>query len=696
MAMQHVEPVNNPSVHNNSIPQNTVNSASSWWQRIVLGVIIALSLFLNFFRLGQNQYGDITSAVNNYYAAAIKSMSMNWHNFFFAAFDPQGFLAIDKPPLGFWIQVLSVRIFGFSPWSLLLPEALAGIGAVILLYMLVRRVFGVSTGLIAALVLALMPISVVTSRNNTIDSLLILTLLFAAWALSIAAEKGSVRWLLVSALLVGLGFNIKMLEAYLILPPFIFVYLFSAPKRLRIRILHLALAGIVLLLVSFSWITVVDLVPAAQRPYVSSTQSDSELELALGYNGLSRVLGIGSTSSATGSHAGTTTPAVNATSLLVIFGIAVVGQPGPLRLINPLLGGQIGWLLLFAIFSLIGLWRWKWPRQQLTPYQQGVFLWSIWFLTLLLFFSIALFDHPYYMVTFSPAIAALVGIGSVAMYRAYRTQTGWRSWLLPVALFATAVLQGVILADFPRWEYFLTPIIVGLSLLIAALLLVARLAPRVARIILACPFVAAGLLVLLIVPTVWAMLPLWSGTDTINPVAGPPQPIGILGSIVHAFIPEDMSVQPELKHYLLQHQGQARYLVATINAPTAAPFILDTDQSALTLGGYNGFDQILSVQQVKTLVQQGEVRFFLLPSFAQLQFNNVSPRTLKIIQGILQSGGTHGAAIMQPLISQWVSTHCSLVSRTVAELGTSGTNDTVSMGSGSTLPAQLFDCASLH
>ena len=694
--MQYIEPESTALVQANSSNQNAINQVNALWQNVVFGVIIALSLFLNFFRLGQNQYADITTAVNSYYAVAVKSMAMNWHNFFFAAFDPQGFLAIDKPPLGFWIQVVSVHIFGFSPWSLLLPEALAGVGSVVVLYMLVRRVFGANAGLIAALALALTPISVVTSRNNTIDSLLILTLLFAAWALSIAAETGSWRWLLVSALLVGLGFNIKMLEAYLILPPFVRVYLCSAPRRLRIRILHLVLAGIVLLIVSFSWITIVDLTPAAQRPYVSSTQHDSELELALGYNGLSRVLGIGGTNNAASSHAGTAASTVNATSLLVIFGIAVVGLPGPLRLINPLLGGQIGWLLLFAIFSLIGLWRWKWPRQQLTPYQQGVFLWICWFITLLLFFSSALFDHPYYMVTFSPAIAALVGIGAVAMYRAYRTQTGWRSWLLPVALFATALLQGVILAAFPRWGHVLTPIVVGLGLLIAALLLVARLTPRLSRIVLAGPFVSSGLVILLIMPAIWSMLPLWSGTDTINPVAGPPQPVGILGIIVHAFIPESVSVQPELKQYLLEHEGQARYLVATVNAPTAAPFILDTGKSAIALGGYNGFDQILSVQQVETLVQQGQLRFFLLPTFAHLQFDNVSPHMLKIIQGILQPSSLHGAALLQPAISSWVSAHCTLVSRNVAEPGTAGTNDTVSMGSGSTLPTQLFDCASLH
>ena len=248
---------------------------------------------MNLFQLGQNQFADITTGVNSYYAAAVQSMALNWHNFFFAAFDPHGFLAIDKPPLGFWIQVLSTRIFGFSAWSLLLPEALAGVGSVAVLYVLVRRVFGPVAGLIAALALALTPISVITSRNNTIDSLLALVLLLAAWALSIAAETGRLRWLLLSALLVGLGFNIKMLEAFVVLPAFALVYLLSAPRSLRMRLLHLALAGVVLLVVSGAWITIVDSTPASQRPYIISTEHDSELELALGYNGVNRAFGVG-------------------------------------------------------------------------------------------------------------------------------------------------------------------------------------------------------------------------------------------------------------------------------------------------------------------------------------------------------------------------------------------------------------------
>ena len=215
----------------------------------------------------------------------------NWHNFFFAAYDPGGFVTIDKPPVGFWFEVASAKLFGFNSFSILLPQALAGVLSVLLLYYLVQRHFGVVAGLLAALALALSPISIVTNRNETIDSTLALALLIGAWAVLRAAETGKLRWLLLSAVIVGIGFNIKMLEAYLVVPAFGLLYLLAAPKSIWMRIGHLALAGLVLLAVSFSWIAAVDLTPASQRPYVDSTQDNSELSLALGYNGIERLLG---------------------------------------------------------------------------------------------------------------------------------------------------------------------------------------------------------------------------------------------------------------------------------------------------------------------------------------------------------------------------------------------------------------------
>src|SRR5579883_2207230 len=192
------------------------------WQWPALAGVLAVAAALNLIALGREGYA------NGYYAAAVRSMLQSWHNFFFVAFDPGGFVTVDKPPLGFWIQTASAKLFGFHGWTILLPEALAGVASVAVLFFVVRRVFGPVAGLLAALALALTPISVATNRNNTIDSLLVLTVLLAAWAVLKATESGRLRWLVLGMALVGLGFNIKTLEAFLVLPALVLVYLLAA------------------------------------------------------------------------------------------------------------------------------------------------------------------------------------------------------------------------------------------------------------------------------------------------------------------------------------------------------------------------------------------------------------------------------------------------------------------------------------
>src|SRR5207302_9075349 len=268
--------------------QPTMSSKNGWappWRWLALAGVMLISIFMNFYQLGQNGFGTL------YYASAIRSMLDSWHNFFFASFDPGGFVTIDKPPLGFWLQTASAKILGFTPFSIFLPQALAGVLSVLLLYHLVRRHFGAVAGLLAALALAISPISVLTNRNNTIDSTLVLVMLLGAWAVLRAAESGKLRWLLLCAVFVGLGFNIKMLEAYLVVPAYGLLYLLAAPRSIWARIGQLALAALLMLTISLSWAVAVDLTPAANRPYVGSSQNNSEISLSLGYNGIQRLIG---------------------------------------------------------------------------------------------------------------------------------------------------------------------------------------------------------------------------------------------------------------------------------------------------------------------------------------------------------------------------------------------------------------------
>ncbi len=210
-----------------------------------LCLIILLSSILNISNLKIEEYA------NQYYAAGVKSMTMSLKNFFFVSFDPAGFVSIDKPPVGFWIQAISAKIFGFSGWSIILPQALAGVISVGLLYYTINRVFGKTAGLIAALCLSITPIFVAASRNNTIDNLLVLTSILSCLLISIAAERGSLKYLLLSLAFVGIGFNIKMLEAYMILPAIYLTYILTKSISIKKRIQHLTLGTVMLVAVSF-------------------------------------------------------------------------------------------------------------------------------------------------------------------------------------------------------------------------------------------------------------------------------------------------------------------------------------------------------------------------------------------------------------------------------------------------------------
>jgi len=255
-------------------------------ERITLVLIAMLSALLNFVNLGIEGYS------NQYYAVAVKSMLLNWKNFFFIALDPAGFVSVDKPPFGYWIQTISARIFGFSGWSILLPQALAGVLSVIVIYYIVKRSFGSRAGLISALCLAITPVFVAVSRNNTVDNQLVLALLLACWAVSIAAEKGKLWYLLLCMVLIGIGFNIKMLQAYMILPAIYTLYLFSNSISLPKRIVHLLVGTVVLAGVSLSWALVVDSIPASERPYVGCSSNNTVMELITGHNGAERLGGI--------------------------------------------------------------------------------------------------------------------------------------------------------------------------------------------------------------------------------------------------------------------------------------------------------------------------------------------------------------------------------------------------------------------
>jgi 4-amino-4-deoxy-L-arabinose transferase-like glycosyltransferase len=722
--------------------QNKENSAL--WSRIALGAIALISIFMNFFQLGQNGYGNL------YYAAGVRSMGDSLHNFFFVSFDPGGFVTIDKPPLGFWLQVISTKIFGFTAFSIFFPQAVCGVLAVILLYYLVRRHFGIIAGLLAALVLALSPISVVTNRNNTIDGTLALALLLAAWAVIHAAETGKLRWLLLSALFVGIGFNIKMSEAYLVVPALGLTYLLCAPRHIWTRVWHLALALLVMLLISLSWAAAVDLTPVAQHPYVGSTQNNSEISLAFGYNGLNR-LHIGNTgpgragggrgttgnttnntrsSSSQNGNTGSGTTSGNsgnsqnvANQLEEALGAGFrAGAGSPLALFSSSMGGQIGWLIPFALLAIVAL---AWQRRfhfQKDRQQLGLILWGFWLLTMAIFFTLDGSFHQYYMTEMAPGLSAMVGIGLVIMWQDYRN-TGWRGWLLPIALLITAAVQINILSGYPTWSQWLSPLIGVLTVLTVIALLVFRLRPHftfnasIVRI--AGAVVAAGLITLLIAPTIWASYSIIQNVESSDPTAGPNLQandgfggFGGGGQRTNAnragTSGRNQTTQygtnnlfagfqgggngqtdPALISYLEAHQGNTKFLVATPSSSSADTIILSTNKPVMAMGGFGGSDPILTTSDLQNLIHNGTVRFFLInsPRATQQALNQIPEQFRDRFSGRGGGFGGFGGFGQSSALSTWISGHCTQVPSNNWHTSTGSTNTGLN-------GTQLYDCAS--
>ncbi len=585
-------------------------------QRIAVAAVLLLAALVGFYNLWQDWYLD------PYFAAAVKSMLRNWHNLLYVSFDPAGFVSVDKPPLALWLQTASAKALGYGSFSLLLPQALAGVASVALAYHLVRRAWGVPAAALAAVALAVTPISVATNRDNNMDSLVVLSALLGAWAITIAVETGRLRPLLLCAVVIGLGFNVKTLQAFLVLPAFVVLYLLATAIPWRRQVSFLTLAAVVLVIVSLSWVLLVDATPAGQRPFVGSSSNNTELDLVLGYNGLSRLLPGSAVSSAYAPQPGN-----------------IPGDPGPLRLFDAQLGGQIAWLLPLAACGLlvacIAAWRrplpstvkrrgagqgqrrateqTSWRERLLTDrQQQSLVLWGGWFVSLAFFYSFADFFHPYNLVMVAPAIAALCGIGIVSLWQTYRRSGSWR-WLLPAALLGTACVQAGVALESTAWNTWLIPVVLGLAAMAAAWLMVTR--PITGARGVRGPVVAAavGVATLLIMPAAWASTPVWHYGNAEFPMAGP----DLLTGVDSVASSDAYVAPPALIRYLLSRHHGERYILAAPIGGVTAPVMLATGQPALTYGGYLGDDHILTPAAVAALVARGEVRFFwLLPRMA--------------------------------------------------------------------------------
>jgi len=419
--------------------------ADPGWARPALAGLLALTAALYLWDLTRNGWA------NDFYAAAVQAGTKSWKAFFFGSFDSSNFITVDKTPGSLWVMEIFGRIFGFSQWSMLVPQALEGVASVLLLYAAVKRWFGPAAGLIAGLVLALTPVAALMFRFNNPDAMLVLLMTAAAYTLVRAVESGRSRWLVFTGLLLGFAFLAKMLQAFLVVPGFAAAYLWAGPPRLGRRIWQTVLMGAGIIAGAGWWILAAELTPAASRPYFGGSTSNNILQLAIGYNGLGRL---------TGNETGSVGPrAGNGPGGGGGPGGAFGGATGILRLFGSEFGGQISWLLPAALISLAAM-AWvsrRAPRTDRT--RAAALLWGGWVLVTGLVFSYMNgIIHPYYMVALAPGIAALVGIGAMALWQ---ERLGLAGRITAAAAIAgTAALAYILLDRTPGWLPWLRWIIV--------------------------------------------------------------------------------------------------------------------------------------------------------------------------------------------------------------------------------------------
>jgi 4-amino-4-deoxy-L-arabinose transferase-like glycosyltransferase len=617
------------------------------YARPALAAIVVLAAVLFAWGINRADY-------HSFYANSVRSMTSGWRAFFFGSFDVGNTMAIDKIPGFLWPQTISALIFGFHPWSLVLPQVIEGVVSVLVLYRMVCRWAGVNAALLASAAMLATPVVVGLFHTAVEDPMYTMCVLLAAEATQRAAERGRMRLLMLAGVWVGVGFQAKILLAWVVLPALALVYLVAAPLPVRRRLIHLGAAGLVTVVVSLSWLTAVTLTPAQDRPYVDGTTNNSAYSMAFGYNFLNRFSSLGISASSTGSVSSSQTGSSGGGG----GGSAAAGggagagagtgshgaakpqqgtsqgasqgapqaashsssqtpaENGWGKMFSIPLASQVGWLYpLAAIAVAFGLiWRRREPRTD--PVRAGFLLWGGWLAMYFLTFSAGSVDgHTYYMGVVALPVAALCGGGIAFMWRAYRTG-GKSAWALPASIAATAAWSGYLSSRFPAFQSWLEPTSIVLGAVAAVLLLLlltlTRWNPRwtsggrIATIGL-----LSGLAAILITPAVWAAQIFSPSLHyTMVGAVGP----SASDSGVAAFLDTSGALNPEQQRvltYTEAHQGDAEYTLATTNWGSAFPFILSAGADVLAMGGFTDDVPYPTVTAFQQLIDSGKVRFLL-------------------------------------------------------------------------------------
>ncbi|MFF4889229.1 ArnT family glycosyltransferase [Micromonospora chersina] len=574
------------------------------WARPALLAVAALAAVVYGWQLRHAGYAE-------YYAVAVRSMSVSWRAFLFGAFDPGATVTVDKLAGAFLPQALSARVFGFHPWSLALPQVVEGVVSVLVLYRLVRRWCGAPAGLLAAAMFALSPIVASMFGHPMEDAALTMCLVLAADAFVAALAGARTGRLVLAGVGVGLGFQAKMLQSWLVLPAFALAWLALAPASGRRRLGQVALAGAATVAVSLAWVLLLTVVPAGDRPYVDGTTNDSAVAMVFGYNGLDRF----------GAHVPGTVESGFTTPDPAGPADAAASPAGSWhKLVDPGYATQIGWLYPLALAGLVvGLLRHRCAGRA-DPTRAGFVLWGGWLATAVVVFSGMTLTHRAYLATLAPPLAALAAAGVVLSWRGLRDR--WATWLLPAVLLVQLVWTAHLAGRYAGFLPWLTwPTLATAAAATVALVVLVRRsrrgagAPVVAGRRTAEPWRAAaalGVAAVLAVPAAWGLSVLdrrYAGT-AFEAGAGPSGPVGLA---LDADTTDTLTAAGRrLDDYLLAHRDGARYVAATSSWRTASQFVLPTGQPFLPLGGYSGLVPQPTLAELRALVDAGELRFVLL------------------------------------------------------------------------------------
>jgi 4-amino-4-deoxy-L-arabinose transferase-like glycosyltransferase len=590
--------------------------------RVAVAALLALTGVLYLWDLGASGWA------NAYYSAAALAGSQSWLAFLFGSFDAGNAITVDKTPAALWVMSLSVRVFGLSAWSVLVPQALMGVAAVGVLYATVARVAGRLAGIVAGAILALTPVAAVMFRFNNPDALLVLLLVAAAYATTRALERGATKWLVLAGTLVGFAFLAKMLQAFLVIPAFTLVYLWAAPTTLRRRIVQVGAAALAVVVSAGWFIALVALWPAATRPFIGGSQTNSIIDLMLGYNGLGRISGdeVGRVGAGGGP-----------------FSDGV----GLFRMFEGEVGTEIAWLLPLALLAIVAIVVARRSAARTDGLRAQAMLWGGWLVVTGLVFSLmqGIF-HEYYTVALAPAIGALVGI-AVALAWRHRAEIGAR--LATAAALVLSIGWTIhLLSLSPTWDPWLGPLLLGVGIAAIALVL---LAPVVRPALTPVALIAA-LAVLLLVPGMasiaTAAVPHTGALPTAVPQAtvgvgngqnrpgafggfgtnGPP-PAGLGGfgqggalqGLARLFgspgqggiggLLDASAASPELVAALQADAGSYTWTAATTGSNNAAGLALSSETSVMAIGGFNGSDPSPTLDQFKADVAAGRIHYYV-------------------------------------------------------------------------------------